>query len=46
MAPAGLASREWRDCHLPGPARLRHMQQEQARQLLAWLDARWRVNHG
>ncbi|GAA0453330.1 hypothetical protein GCM10009531_51490 [Actinoplanes capillaceus] len=40
VALAGLASRAWRDCHLPGPPRLRRMQQEQAHHLLTWLDSR------
>jgi hypothetical protein len=37
---AGLAGRAWRDGHLPGPAALRHMQQEQGLHLLRWLHRR------
>ncbi|GAA0456811.1 hypothetical protein Ade02nite_05790 [Paractinoplanes deccanensis] len=42
-ALAGLAGRAWREGLLPGPARLRHMQREQALHLLRWLEAR--LNH-
>jgi Ser/Thr protein kinase RdoA (MazF antagonist) len=42
VALAGLAGRAWRDCALPGEARLRTMQREQAERLLSWLDARLR----
>ncbi|WP_308201211.1 phosphotransferase [Paractinoplanes maris] len=40
VALSGLAGRAWRDGHLPGDPRLRHMQREQATHLLRWLESR------
>ncbi|WP_308121192.1 aminoglycoside phosphotransferase [Paractinoplanes bogorensis] len=40
VALAGLAGRAWREWPLPGPAALRHMQQEQGLNTLRWLAQR------